>query len=245
MDRDITTTTVSEMDTRHLGIRDDTTAFVTSGSSTSYMAEVHQMIDNFFANSYMHLPGQTIGNIDQDPNFVKKKGKGKKGKGKGKKAEGKGYNNNYYNYNYNHYNTYHHQSKAKGKGPIGSFDNNNDTGKGKHIKGDKNNKGKGKSTSSTSTSKCWVCGKLGHRAASCWYNSQKNINNVQQRQLPPQQQQFQLQGSSGQPIAYMPPEGITTFRSSSYHNNNNLNFSISRYDRHYPLPSTSAPQHHL
>ena len=181
--------------------------------------EVRQMIDNFFANSYMHLPGQTIGNIDQDINIVRKKGKGKntsKGKGKGKKGRGKGYNNNYYNYNYNHYNTYHNQSqqpqkgKSKGKGPIGSSDNNI-TGKGKHIKGDKNNKGKGKSTSSTSTSKCWVCGKVGHRAASCWHNSQKNINNVQQQQLPPQQQQFQLQGTSDQPIAYMPPEGITTF----------------------------------
>ena len=60
------------------------------------------MIDNFFANSYTHLPGQTIGNIDQDINIVQKKGKGKKGKGKGKKGSGKGYNNNYYNYNYNH-----------------------------------------------------------------------------------------------------------------------------------------------
>ena len=174
------------------------------------------MIDNFFANNYMHLPGQTIRNIDQDINIVRKKGKGEHNtsKGKGKKGRGKGYNNNYYNYN--HYNTYHNQSqqpqkgKSKGKGPIGSFDNN--TGMGKHIKGDKNNnKGKGKSTSSTSTSKCWVCGKLGDRAASCWYNNQKNINNVQQQQLPPQQQQFQLQGSSDQPIAYMPPEGITTF----------------------------------
>ena len=42
--------------------------------------EVRQMIDNFFADSYTHLPGQTIGNIDQDVNIVKKKGKDKKGK---------------------------------------------------------------------------------------------------------------------------------------------------------------------
>ena len=44
------------------------------------------MMDNFFANSYVRLPGQTIGNIDQDANIIKnnKKGKGKKGKGKGK-----------------------------------------------------------------------------------------------------------------------------------------------------------------
>ena len=187
--------------------------------------EVRQMIDNFFANSYMHLPGQTIGNnIDQDINIVRKKGKGKynNNKGKRKREERKRkrlqqQQQLLHNYNYNHYNTYHNQSqqpqkgKSKGKGPIGSFDNNN-TGKGKHIKGDKNNnKGKGKSTSSTSTSKCWVCGKLGHRAASCWYNTQKNINNVQQQQLPPQHQQFQLQGTSDQPIAHMPPEGITTF----------------------------------
>ena len=101
--------------------------------------EVRQMIDNFFANNYMHLPGQTIGNIEQDINIVRKKGKGKKGKGKGKKGRGKGYNNNYYNYNYNHYNTYHKQSqpqkgKAKGKGPIGSSDNNN-TGKDKEHQG--------------------------------------------------------------------------------------------------------------
>ena len=60
--------------------------------------EVHQMIDNFFANSYMHLPGQTIGNVDQDINIMRKKGKGENtSKGKGKKGKGKGYNNNYYN----------------------------------------------------------------------------------------------------------------------------------------------------
>ena len=48
------------------------------------------MIDNFFANSYMHLPGQTISNIDQDVNLIKNnnnKAKGKKGKGKGRKAK--------------------------------------------------------------------------------------------------------------------------------------------------------------
>ena len=43
--------------------------------------EARQMINNLFANSYMRLPGQTIGNIDQDINIVRKKGKGKKGKG--------------------------------------------------------------------------------------------------------------------------------------------------------------------
>ena len=128
--------------------------------------EVRQMIDNLFANSYMHLPGQTIGNID-------------------------------------------------------------------HV----NNRGKGKSTSSASTSKCWVRSKLGHRVASCWFNNQKNINNIQQQQLPPQQQQFQLQGTSDQPISYTPPEGITTSTSSSYRNNN-LSFSTNRDDRRY-LP----PQH--
>ena len=38
--------------------------------------EVRQMIDNFFAINYMHLPGQTIGNIDQDINLIRnKKGK--------------------------------------------------------------------------------------------------------------------------------------------------------------------------
>ena len=50
--------------------------------------EVRQMIDNFFANSYTRLLGQTIGDIDQDINLIKnKKGKGKKGKGKGKKLQ--------------------------------------------------------------------------------------------------------------------------------------------------------------
>ena len=58
------------------------------------------MIDNFFANTYMHLPGQTIVNIDQENNLIKnkkgqKRGKGKKGQGKGKKGKGKGYNTNY------------------------------------------------------------------------------------------------------------------------------------------------------
>ena len=129
------------MHTGHLSIRDDTSCHrrCVEGEYSNKVRphhtwqEARQMIDNFFANSYMHLPGQTIGNIDQDINIVRKKGKGKntsKGKGKGKKGRGKGYNNNYYNYNYNHYNTYHNQSqqpqkgKSKGKGPIGSFDNN-------------------------------------------------------------------------------------------------------------------------
>ena len=54
--------------------------------------EVRQMIGNFFANSYMHLPGQTIGNIDQDISIIRnnEKGKGKRGKGKGKKEKRKG-----------------------------------------------------------------------------------------------------------------------------------------------------------
>ena len=55
--------------------------------------EVHQMVDNLFANSYMRLPGYTTGNIDQDINYIRgqKGGKGgKKGKGRGKKAKGKG-----------------------------------------------------------------------------------------------------------------------------------------------------------
>ena len=43
----------------------------------------------------MHLPGQTIGNIDQDINYImNKKDKSKKGKGKGKQGKGKTYNNN-------------------------------------------------------------------------------------------------------------------------------------------------------
>ena len=96
----------------------------------------------------------------------------------------------------------------------------------------------GHSTSSTSTSKCWVCGKVGHRAASCWYNSQKNINNVQQQQLPPKQQQFQLQGTSDQPIAYMPPEGITTFNFQQVAQQQQLQL---QYQPVRPaLPSTSA-----
>ena len=75
--------------------------------------EVCQMVDNSFANNYTHLPGQTIGNINQDINLIEnKKGKGKKGKGIGKKGKGKGYNhNNYYNYNYNHYNSYYNQQQ--------------------------------------------------------------------------------------------------------------------------------------
>ena len=121
---------------------------------------------------------------------------------------------------------------------MGSFDNNN-TGKGKHIKGAKNNnKGKGKSTSSTSTSKCWVSGKLGHRAASCWYNNPKNINNVQQQQIPPQQllSSFSFRAHQISPSLTCLQQASLRSTSSRYlSSNNNLNFSISRYDRHYLL----------
>ena len=76
-------------------------------------------------------------------------------------------------------------------------------------------------------------------AASCWCNNQKNIKNVQQQQLPPQQQQFQLQGSSDQPIAYVPPEGITTFNFQQIpqqHQQPQLQYQQVRQ----ALPSTSA-----
>ena len=111
----------------------------TSSSTTSYLAWSTWDGGQFFANNYMHLPGQTIGNIDQDVNHIKdKKGKGKKGKGKPQRKE-RGYNNNnyyYYNYsydyNYNHYNIYYNQQhqaqqkgSSKGKGPIGSYNKNN------------------------------------------------------------------------------------------------------------------------
>ena len=99
MDRDIATTAVPEMDPGRLSLRDDTsghrrylegqysnqqlawTTTILQARPHHTWAEVRQMIDNFFANSYTHLPGQTIGNIDQDINIIKnnKKGKGKKG----------------------------------------------------------------------------------------------------------------------------------------------------------------------
>ena len=114
-----------------------------------------------------------------------------------------------------YYNQQQHQSqngKGKGKGPIGSYDANNNIKGKNNQKGDKgNNKGKGKPTSMTSSTKCWICGKLGHRAASCWLNNKKNVNNIKHKQVPPQHQQFQLEGTSDQPIPHMPPEGITTF----------------------------------
>ena len=183
-------------------------------------AEVRQMIDNFFANSYMHLPGQTIGNIDQDVNIIKnnKKWNGKKGKGKAREAKERATttttttttattptttNNN------------NNRKKENQKEKVPSGATTTTPARARSVKGDKNNnnnKGKGKSTSSTSTAKCWVCGKLGHRGASCSFNNQKNINNVQQQKLSPQQQQFQLQGASDQPISHMPPEGVATFQ---------------------------------
>ena len=137
MDRDITTTAVSKW-IQAVSIRDDTSCHrrylkgqysnkqLTWTSTTASLIilqvrphhtwqEARQMIDNVFANSYMHLLGQTIGNIDQDVNFIKnKRGKGKKGKGKRKKGKayrkGKGYNNYY---NYNHYNSYYNNQQQQ------------------------------------------------------------------------------------------------------------------------------------
>ena len=49
--------------------------------------EVRQMVDKLFANSYTQLPGQNIGNIGQDVNYIKgTKGKGKNVKAKERKA---------------------------------------------------------------------------------------------------------------------------------------------------------------
>ena len=75
-------------------------------------AEVRQMVDNFFANSYTQQVRQPA-----TSNYVRGKegGKAKKGKGKGKKGEEKGYNN-YYNYNYCHYNSYYSQQQPQQKG---------------------------------------------------------------------------------------------------------------------------------
>ena len=114
MDRDITTTAVSEwmQDVSAYEmiqpVIDDTLEVITSinnlrGPLQQHLLlqvrqhhtwpEVRQTINSFFANSYMH-PGQNICNIDQDINLIKnKKGKGKTGKGTGKKGKGKGYNN--------------------------------------------------------------------------------------------------------------------------------------------------------
>ena len=98
------------------------------------------MVNNFFANSCMRLPGQTIGNIDQDINYIK----GKKGKGRKAKARATTtattttkttttatttttINNNHY-----------------GKGPIGSYDYNNNKGKNNHAEGRQEQKGQRK-----------------------------------------------------------------------------------------------------
>ena len=45
-----------------------------------------------------------------------------------------------------------------------------------------------------------------HHAGS---TTRRTSTTFQEQQLPPQHQQFQLQGTSDQPISYMPPEGIT------------------------------------
>ena len=92
IERDITTT-VSNFDTRRLCLRDDTscrrqclegeysdqqlartytTTSTTSSSTTSYLAGSKSDGGQFlFANSYMHLPGQTISNIDQDSRWAR------------------------------------------------------------------------------------------------------------------------------------------------------------------------------
>ena len=67
--------------------------------------EVRQMIDNFFANSYMHLPGQTIGNIDQDINIVKKEGQRQERKRKRKERKRKGLQQQLLQLQLQHYNT--------------------------------------------------------------------------------------------------------------------------------------------
>ena len=190
--------------------------------------------------------GQTIGNIDHDVNYIQRRKERRQGekKGKGKKGKGKGYNNNYYNYQPLQQllqpTTATTKGKSKGKGPIGSYDNN----KGKNNqKGDKNNKGKGSLHRRPRPQSVGCCGKLGHRAASCWFNNQKSVNNIQQQQLPPQHQQFQLQGTSDQPISYMPPEGINYGQSS--HNFQQSQPQQQPHQVHYQpvrqaLPSTTS-----
>ena len=255
MDRDITTTAVSKMDTRHLSIRDDTschrrcvegeysnkqltwtdtTTSVASGTTTSYLARstsnnrqllCQQLHAPSWSDHQEHRPGHQHRAAERQ----RQKGKRKK------KGKGKGYNKNYYNNNYNHYNTYHNQSqqpqkgKSKGKGPIGSFDNI--TGKGKHVKGDKNNKGKGKST--------FVY--LGIEMLGLWQAWTSSCLMLVQR--PEEHQQYHLNNSSFSFRAHQISPSPTCFQKASLRStssrylssNNNLNFSVSRYDKHYLL----------
>ena len=147
MDRDITTTAVSKMDTRRLSLRDDTschrrylkgqysdkqlartstTTSLIAGSTTSYLARgtsddrqllCQQLHAPPWSDHREHRPGR-------QPHQEQQEGQRQERKRKGKKGKGKGYNNNYYNYN--HYNTYHNNNNnhtkesQKEKVPLGA-----------------------------------------------------------------------------------------------------------------------------
>ena len=141
----------------------------------------HQMVGNFFAYSYAHLPGQTIGNIDQNINYITKVGRQSKQRQR-KERQRKGCNNynNYYNYNSSYHNSYHsnqqqpqlNEKKKQRKRPHQGLRLQQQQGQ-EQLEGRQEHQGSGKSTSTTSTSTCWICGKVGHRAPSCWFNNKK------------------------------------------------------------------------
>ena len=182
------------------------------------------MVGNLFADSYTHLSGQTISNIDKEINSIRGDwAKPRRAKAKEREAKAGATKT----------------TTTTTTTITATTTNKINLNKRKRTR-ERSHRELRKSTSTKSSTKCWICGMLGHRVASCWFNNQKNVNNIQQQQLPPQHQQFQLQGTSDQPISYMPPEGIATFNFQQLPQQQEQQPQIQYHPVRQALPSTTS-----
>ena len=133
-----------------------------------------------------------------DPMEVDRLEKGGKGKyGKGGKSKGKGKDG---------------KGGKKGKGKAKS-NNSWSSGKGDQHSGKVQAKGDGKSKGAKESRECFVCGKVGHLAKSCWNNDKKVRQVEEAREDGSTSLSRTTQSSSSSTTSSSPSTSSTTYRS--------------------------------
>ena len=101
MDRDITTTAVSKLDTRRLGLRNDTSCHRRRHEGqyiNQQLAWTHTTTSSTTGATTSYVRPSATSARTSTSSRTTRRAKARKER-KGKKGKGKGYNNNYYNYN--------------------------------------------------------------------------------------------------------------------------------------------------